>query len=567
MKLQPRPYQNTAVDEVYTRYKNKHRKLLLYLPTGAGKTVIASLIIEKLLEQPNFGKVLFIAHREEILDQTVKTLKNNLSHISIDIEQGKRSSEKKSKITVASVQSLITRKEKFNPKEFSLIICDECHRALSPSWTEVIQHFHNNGKPDTLLLGMTATPQRTDGRSAVTIFNEIAFEISRAELQDLGFLVPMHYYTVQTKLGLDKVKMNAGDFQVKALSTIMNYPEVRALTLRAWQEKGAEKKTIVFCAGVEHAHQIAKDMTNIGVNAAAIDGKTQDRKLLLSDFQKGKIQVLTNYGVLTEGFDDPTVECILLARPTTSPLVYNQCVGRGLRIAPSKSACVVIDIIDRSTNQLQYGASELAGLPKKWQSKGRDPFRENNALKKIKVTSSEAFLHIRNAECLEEVQSILMSLPPEIVTAGLDGEPVLHYAPSETFVSTENARKACIALLKQASARFKDLTIEEGTIQISFHSPEINNERFEYLQWHLQRISNRTIFYKKPLGRKVKPKVLLQSMVSKTHKLKNFDFNEKNNTVSVLIEGLTSTEIDQVSSNFYNESGMHLDLIGQLSLL
>jgi len=163
MTLRPRPYQKTAVEEVYTRYANNRRKLLLYLPTGAGKTVIAALIIEKLLERQDFGKVLFIAHRQEILDQTAKTLKNSLPHISTSVEQGKRTSSKKARVTIASVQSLVTRKEKFDPREFSLIICDECHRALSPSWAEVIQYFHDNGKPDTLLRGRRATPKRTDG--------------------------------------------------------------------------------------------------------------------------------------------------------------------------------------------------------------------------------------------------------------------------------------------------------------------------------------------------------------------------------------------------------------------
>ncbi len=102
----------------------------------------------------------------------------------------------------------------------------------------------------------------------------------------------------------------------------------------------------MFCAGVEHAHRTPEDMTQLGVRAVAIDGKTQNRESLLKAFQKGEIDVITNYGVLTEGFDDPTVECILMARPTTSPLVYNQCIGRGLRIAPRKSTCIIIDIID-----------------------------------------------------------------------------------------------------------------------------------------------------------------------------------------------------------------------------
>jgi ATP-dependent helicase IRC3 len=567
MKFKPRPYQKMAVEEVYRRFEKNRRKLLLYLPTGSGKTVIATLIIDKLLEtQPDFGRVLFIAHRQEILYQTAKTLKKQHPHLSIAIEQGKRVSKKNANITIASVQSLIGRKEKFDPREFSLIICDECHRALSPSWTEVIQYFHGSGNPDTLLLGMTATPRRTDGRSAVEVFDEVAFEISRTDLQDLAYLVPIQYYTVDTELGLDRLKMSAGDFQVKALSSVMNYPAVRQLTLRAWREKGYGKKTIVFCAGVEHAHRIAEDMTQLGVRAIAIDGKTQNRESLLKAFQKGEIDVVTNYGVLTEGFDDPTVECILMARPTTSPLVYNQCIGRGLRIAPRKSTCIIIDIVDRGAHQLQYGASEFAGLPNKWNSKGRDPFREKKSLEKIRVTSPEAFLLIKRAESLEEVQSILMSLPPDTVVAGLDGEALVRYVPPETEVSIETARENCARLLKQARARVRSLMVEESTVLITFHAAEINNERYEYLVWHLERVSGRSVSYKRPFRRKINPIALLRSMIPTTNRLKDFSFNEKLNTVSVRITGLSPEDTEQIVVDFHDESGLNLDIKGQLSL-
>jgi len=569
MRLKPRPYQKLAIEEVRHRYEQGRRKLLLYLPTGAGKTVIATLIIDKLSKsQADFGRVLFIAHRQEILDQTAWILKKQLRSFSIAIEQGKRTSSHKANITIASVQSLVKRKEKFDPSEFSLIICDECHRALSPGWTEVIQYFHCNGNPNTLLLGMTATPRRTDGRSAIDVFNEVAFEISRTDLQDLSYLVPMEYYTVDTELGLDKVKMSGSDFQVKALSTVMNHPAVRKLTLRAWMEKGYGKKTIVFCAGVEHAHRIAEDLAGQGVKAVAIDGKTKDRALLLKSFKEGEIDVITNYGVLTEGFDDPGVECILMARPTTSPLVYNQCIGRGLRIAPQKATCVIIDIIDRNTHQLQYGASEFADLPKKWTSKGRDPFREKQSLEKVKVTSPDAFLLIKQAESLEEVQSILMSLPHDVVIAGLDGEPLVHYDVPETNISTTDAEAhtACKRLLKQARARVRSLEVDKETVLISFHCAETNNERYAYLVWHLERVSKRKVIYKKAFRQKINPKAILRSMTPAASKLRNFNYDDKTNRVSARITLLSGQEMEQMISDFHDETGMELDIKGQLSL-
>lgn len=360
-----RPYQKKAVAAVVSRYKEKHqRRMLLYLPTGAGKTVIATHIIKALRSTKAFGKVLFVAHRREIIDQTACTIRRHLPGLTVQIEQGNRTTRGDSAITLASVQSLVRRKEKYDPKAYALIICDECHRALAPSWAEVIDFFHTQAGRDTLLLGMTVTPQRTDGKSALEVFGRTAFEISRPDLEDLGYLVPMRYFTIRGNLDLDKVKISAGDFQVGALSRVMNTPANRALTLKAWMEQSQGKKTIAFCSGVDHALDLAADFSLLGLRAEKIDGKSKNRGEILKRFANGEIQVLTNYGVLTEGFDDPSVECILMARPTTSPLVYTQCIGRGLRTAPGKNACIVIDIVDRSAHPLQYGAPRWRDFPK-----------------------------------------------------------------------------------------------------------------------------------------------------------------------------------------------------------
>jgi superfamily II DNA or RNA helicase len=568
-RIRLRPYQKSAVQEVVSRYTRENaRRLLLYLPTGAGKTVIAAFIIKELLTRPGFGKVLFVAHRREILDQTARTIAAELPRARLQIEQGGRHAHRDATITIASVQSLVRRKERFDPKAFSLIICDECHRALAPSWGEVIDYFHAHRGRDTLLLGMTATPRRTDGRSALDLFDEVAFEIGRTDLEDLGFLVPMSYYMVRSDLRLDKVKISGGDFQVGGLSRVMSSPVLRALTIRAWLEKGLGKRTIAFCAGVDHARRLAEDFEAQGVKAREIDGRTKDRNLLLRSFAEGEFDVLTNYGVLTEGFDDPGVACILMARPTTSPLVYTQCLGRGLRTAPGKAACTVIDIVDRSTHQLQYGANEMAGLPPKWRTRGGDPFREAQSLAGIKVTSKEAFLSIRNAGSLEEVQSILMSLPPESVVAGLDGEPVLRYEPPTEPCSSEQALKAARALLRQAKARIKKLVVEEERVRIRFRAPETDNERYAFLKWHLARATGRTVLFETaPRRRRTSnPRTLLKSMIPAGCRIGDFDADPEQNTVHATITGLTPEETETIAEDFHAEFGMTLNLKGQLSL-
>ncbi|MBW2368506.1 MAG: DEAD/DEAH box helicase [Deltaproteobacteria bacterium] len=565
MKITPRPYQKKAVESVISLYENGSTKMLLHLPTGAGKTIIATIIIEQFLALSKMGKILFIAHREEILDQTQKKIKHHLPRVDVRIEQGNRTSSKKTQITIASVQSLIRRKEKYNPQDFSLIICDECHRALAPSWTDVISYFYENKNTAALLLGMTATPKRTDGRSALSVFNEIAFEISRVELQDLGFLVPIEYFTVRTDLNLDKVKISGGDYQVGSLSKVMNTAERRALTLDAWREKGLGKKTIAFCAGVEHARQMAVDFGQLGIKAQVVDARTSNRKEILRKFRSNKIGVLTNYGVLTEGFDDPGIECILMARPTTSPLVYTQCIGRGLRPSKGKKACTVIDIIDRSKHQLQYGAADMCGLPRNWNSRGRDPQREVHALSKIKTNDVEAFLKIKQAQTLEEVQTILMSLDPQTITAGLDGEPVVYYESSEEKCSLARAQEETRKIFKQTSAPIKRIFQHKDVLRVSFAFPEINNEKFQYIKWHLESATGWPVEY---VGneKKSNPKAFLNSMLNENQRIKQFSIIEENKSVAAWISNLSNKEVGDISDRFKEKTGLDLEIKGQIPL-
>ena len=565
MKYSPRPYQKKAVDAVLSRFKTGSTKLLLHLPTGAGKTIIATLIIEKLLGHSDTGKILFIAHREEILDQTRETVKRHLPAIDVQIEQGVRYSSQEAQITIASVQSFIRRKERYNPLDFSMIVCDECHHALAPTWTDVISCFYENKRHDTLLLGMTATPKRSDGRSALSVFDETAFEISRVELQELGYLVPMQYYMVRTDLNLDNVKISGGDYQVGSLSKVMNTPENRTLALNAWMERGLGKKTIAFCAGVQHARQMAVDLEKLGIKAQVIDARTSNRNEILRKFRTKEVEVLTNYGVLTEGFDDPEIECILMARPTTSPLVYTQCIGRGLRPNKGKKACTVIDIIDRSTHQLQYGAADMCGLPRNWRSKGRDPHREYNAMSKIRISDADTFLKIWQAQTLEEVQTILMNIPPEFVSAGLNGEPVLYYEPVEEKLDFSQAREEARKLFDQTTAPVKKIYQDKDRLKISFASPEINNEKYSYVKWHLERFTGWPVEYLKGKNRS-NPKAFLNSMLNNNQKIRQFTFLEENKTVIAMIDNLSCEEVSEITERFKEQTGFDLEVKGQISL-
>jgi ATP-dependent helicase IRC3 len=566
--FKPRPYQKAAVGSVAARYRAGERRLLVYLPTGAGKTVIATFIIEALRREAGLGRCLFVAHRREILDQTARTIARHLPGLDVQVEQAERTAGVDADVVVASVQSLVRRKERYDARGFDLIICDECHHALSPSWEEVIGYFWSQAGEKTLLLGMTATPRRSDGRSVLSLFGEPAFELSRTDLEDLGYLVPMRYFTVQGDLKLDRLELAAGDFQAGALSRVMDTPLHRALAVKAWLEQGAGQRTIVFSAGVDHARHLAEDFRAAGVDAMMIDGKTRERSQLLERFQAADFPVLTNYGVLTEGFDDPGVGCILMARPTRSPLVYTQCIGRGLRSAPGKRACTVIDLVDRSTHQLQYDAVQMAGLPPRWRCRGADPFRQARSLRGVKVTTPEAFLRVRQAASLEEVQAILMSLPPEVVVAGLDGEPVLRYTAPDEPASERLASAEVARLLRQAGARGARVDVDEDTVHIAFRNPELDNERYAYLDWHLARVARRRVEFAAPAQKRrtQNPRAVLRSMLPQHCRIDAFDAAHAGRTMVATIAGLLPAELAGVAREFRDECGLDLDLKGQLSL-
>lgn len=486
MHFEIRAYQTEAVRSVLSRYEEGQRKLLLRLPTGAGKTVISALLIEQLLTVLGSKRILFLAHRKEIIDQTALKIAAQVGSDLVGVEQAERSAPEGVRIVVGSVQTIIGRLEYFNAEDFGAVIVDECHHAYAKTWMDTIGHFGK--RSETLLLGLTATPKRSDGRSIEELFSETAFEISLGELQDQGYLVPMDYCTIEAKLGLGELSIQNGDFQATLLAKIMNSEEMRELTVKACLEKARGKKTIAFCASLKHAEDLTRDFLNLGIAAAFVSGEMANRDQIIEDFRLGKIQILSNFGVLTEGFDDPSIECVLLARPTTSPLVYSQCLGRGLRTHPDKSKCIVIDIVDRQRNPLQYNAYEAAGLPRSWKGSGKDPLREAEAIARIRVSDPNAFLRLKNALSIDESQRILMTLDPQTVLAGIDGTPLIRYNPELNLdlLSIDARLELGESMLKSSGLETKGIKFTEGVAKVEL-SGDSRLKASPYLAWQLER--------------------------------------------------------------------------------
>ncbi len=487
MKFEPRAYQTQAVQSVIQAFTQGQRQVLLRLPTGAGKTVIAALILEEMLQRIPGRRMLFLAHRKEIVDQTADKISQQIGAHLVAVEQAERRAAKDARVVVASIQSLSARLQDYAAEDFGILIVDECHHAFAKTWMDTIGHFGKQG--NTLLLGLTATPKRSDGRCISELFPETAFEVSLGELQEQGFLVPMDYCTIEATLGLGTLATDAtGDFQSTQLARMMNTPELRALLLRAWLEKAKGKKTIVFCASITHAKELTQDFLEQGLNAAFISGESSDRDELIQAFRQGSITILSNYGVLTEGFDDPSIACVLLARPTRSPLLYSQCLGRGLRPHPGKQVCTVIDIVDRQQHQLQYNVFEAAGLPRSWQGSGKDPLREAQAIARIRITDPGAFLKIQKALSLDETQRILMDLDPNTVIAGIDGMPLLRYQPLCQGQILPHAEALAVTeqLFHEGGITAQGLHIDSSELKAILSEGEEGKVN-PYLAWHIQR--------------------------------------------------------------------------------
>lgn len=331
----------------------QYRSIMVQMPTGTGKThLLASVIYDHLKEEQ--GKCVWIvAHRRELVEQIEETVAR------YGIPKGNE------RVRVMSIQWLSRHWEDVKDERPSLIVIDEAHHALAESYKELWQRYPNAKK-----LGMTATPCRLNRKGFTDLFDTLITSDSIADFIRQGWLSVFDYVSIRTDSedqrlinGLEK-RGSDGDFQVKEMNSVLNkHPNIERL-YESVRQYADEKKGIVYAISISHARNIAAYYDNKGINAVAIDSKTPAtvRKQLVEDFKGGKIQVLVNVDVFSEGFDCPDVEFIQLARPTLSLAKYLQQVGRGLRKTEGKESCMIIDNV---------GLYRLFGLPtayRDWQA-------------------------------------------------------------------------------------------------------------------------------------------------------------------------------------------------------
>jgi len=331
-----RPYQTEAKNAVLSEWEQGHKKTLLVLPTGCGKTVVFASVTE---EQVHKGhRVLIMAHRGELLTQASDKLKE-ASGLDSVLEKAESSSFGSFvPVTVGSVQSLCQEKrlDRFPQDYFQDIVVDEAHHALSDSYQRVLEHF-----PDANVLGVTATPDRGDMKNLGEYFDAKAYEYTMPEAIRDGYLCPIKAQMIPLELDIQNVGLSSGDFSVGDIGCALEPYLVQIANEMAHCCEG--RKTVVFLPLIAASQKFCKMLNDVGLRAVEVNGNSDDRAQVLSDFKNGKYDVLCNSMLLTEGWDCPSVDCIVILRSTKIHSLYQQMVGRGMRLSPGKDHLLLLD--------------------------------------------------------------------------------------------------------------------------------------------------------------------------------------------------------------------------------
>lgn len=336
--MELRPYQQEAKDAIFEQWDNGVKKTLLVLPTGCGKTVVFAKVTEDCVRQGN--RVLILAHRGELLDQAADKLMKTTG-LGCALEKAENTCLGSwFRVVVGSVQTLMRQKrlDQFPEDFFDTIIIDEAHHCISDSYQKVLKHF-----PDAQILGVTATPDRGDMQNLGQFFESLAYEYTLPKAIKEGYLTPIKALTIPLKIDMSSVSVQAGDFKASDIGTALDpYLEGIAEEMKKYC---SDKKTVVFLPLVKTSQKFRDLLNEHGFQAAEVNGTSQDRAEILADFEEGKYNVLCNSMLLTEGWDCPSVDCIVVLRPTKVRSLYCQMVGRGTRLFPGKDHLLLLDFL------------------------------------------------------------------------------------------------------------------------------------------------------------------------------------------------------------------------------
>lgn len=336
--MQLRPYQEEARAKVQQEWKEGRKRTLLVLPTGCGKTIVFSKIIEDRVKMGE--RVLVLAHRSELLEQASDKLMT-ATGLGTALEKAENTSIGSwFRVVVGSVQTMQREKRlsQFPPNHFDTIVIDEAHHAISDGYQRVLEHFKNAN-----VLGVTATPDRGDMRNLGSYFDSLAYEYPLVDAIKSGYLSKITAITIPLELDLSTVSQQAGDFKASEIGTALD-PYLDQIA-DEMVKQCKDRKTVVFLPLVKTSQKFRDILNAKGFKAAEVNGESKDRAEILEDFDKDKYNVLCNSMLLTEGWDCPTVDCVVVLRPTKVRALYSQMVGRGTRLAPGKENLLLLDFL------------------------------------------------------------------------------------------------------------------------------------------------------------------------------------------------------------------------------
>ncbi len=340
--MELRPYQKEAVEAVQKEWEAGRKHTLLVIPTGGGKTIIFSELTRR---ESVKGRILILAHRDELIRQAADKLYRSTG-IFCGIEKGVESSGGMFDVCVASVQTLSrpNRLEKYPPDYFRAVIVDEAHHCLAESYRRILEHFSG-----ALVLGVTATPDRGDKKTLAEVFDSIAYEYSLAQAIKDGYLVPPKAEMIPVNIDLSKVKTSMGDYTESSLGEALGPYLEKIADEMVPRCKG--RKTVIFLPLIATSQAFCEMLKRRGFRATEVNGTSKDRKEKLQGFEDGTYNCLCNSMLLTEGWDCPSADCIVVLRPTKIRALYSQMVGRVLRLSPEtgKKDALILDFLWMTT--------------------------------------------------------------------------------------------------------------------------------------------------------------------------------------------------------------------------
>ena len=337
--IELRDYQQEATENLQKMREDGKTIALLYHATGVGKTITAATDAKAV-----GGRTLFLVNALKLASQAKETFAKVWPEATLGEYTGSQKDMTQT-VIFATVQSISKDLEKFSPTDFDYLIVDECHHAAANTYQKIFTYFHPK-----FILGLTATPERSDGEDMLELFQNVAHKMDLKTAVERGVLVPIRCIRVKTNIDLTDVRINGIKYNSQDLESKLFIPERNQLIVDTYLKYVNSKKTVIFCASVDHAAEIAKLLRDNGVKAEAVSGRdrVEVREKILKDYETGSTNVLCACDLLNEGWDSPHTTVLFMARPTMSKTIYLQQLGRGTRRCPGKEDLLVVDFVDNA---------------------------------------------------------------------------------------------------------------------------------------------------------------------------------------------------------------------------